>query len=174
MKSILLILLFFLGFAGCAKQEDNLSAIPLIEGASAVEKVPREEEGYYQLHFEVARKYPDTDVIAFYKNYFKNNSWTPVCPDAYQWGKGVSGSQAPSKNYPVKSLVQVMSKEEERKIIFILVIHKGKELEDGSVSWDEERQHVTVSLSELKDKNEYERILSISKEICASNSNSEL
>jgi hypothetical protein len=166
-KKYFLAIVLSLGFVGCAKQEDKLSTIPVMEGAYAIEKVSQKKEGYYQLHFKIARKYPNTEVMAFYENFLKNNSWEPVCQNPFQWREGVMANEDPSKSYPTNSLLQVMSKEKEMKNVIILVRHNGKELENGSFLWDKEKQYVVISLEEIKNRDDYENILSFSKELCA-------
>ncbi|MDR2017232.1 MAG: hypothetical protein LBP90_06485, partial [Burkholderiales bacterium] len=148
-KILFCVIALFLGFVGCAKQEDNLAAIPVIEGAYAIGKERNKKEGYYRLDFEIDRNYLDVKVMTFYENYFKSNFWEPVCQDPLQWTEGVSVHfEDPSKSHPIKTLVQVLFNEKEKKFIIIAIRHFGKKLENGNILWDEERQHVMIALNE--------------------------
>ncbi|MDR0250623.1 MAG: hypothetical protein LBI35_04860 [Burkholderiales bacterium] len=166
MKRYYFAVIIFFGLTSCAEQEDKLSAVPVIAGGYNVEKTYEKEEGYYQLHFEIAHKYPSTEVMAFYESHFKKKFWKPVCQNSFQWQKMLMANEDPSKSYPTKSLFQVMFNEEEKKLVVVSVRHNGKKLENNNILWDEERQYVTISLSESR-SDEYEYLRSFLRELCA-------
>lgn len=175
-KKCFLVFLFLSGIVACSEQEDKLSAIPVIEGAYGVEKASREKDGFYNLHFYIARKYPDAYAIVFYENYFKDNSWEPVCQNSFQWKTAYVTNKDASIFYPVKSLFQIMINENEKEFVTIGVSHNGKELgngknlekrmvlDDENILWDEDQQHIVISLN--KPKGRYEDLIPFLKEFC--------
>ncbi|MBL4606616.1 MAG: hypothetical protein JKY01_02160 [Pseudomonadales bacterium] len=117
---ISILFIFTIACSSNANQTDMVDELPLIESADDVDKRNIESENYQQLSYKVNVKYPSSDALGLYKNYFLDDEWIKCVGGIEEWSSFIDAATG-DEELLVHHVANYWIKESEKKLATVFL-----------------------------------------------------
>lgn len=141
-KSIYAMLAIFV-LAACKSDDSARAQFQIFQGAESVRSIDLHNDAGKQLSFEVALPYPDTSVLAFYRDYLTSDGWSE-CDPLGAWDTQLKTNE--NSLLAVRQHVNYFIKATSNQFLMLSLQYFSEPMKSGfeNIQWIDNRQHITL------------------------------